>query len=129
MGTSNKISGIADDSKPNAGRIYDYFLGGDHNFEVDRIQGEKLKQFVPMVPKITRLICWFLGEAVRRLLSEGYTQFLDFASGLPVQDHIHQIAPQGTKVIYSDIDPITVAYANEIIGENPDVVYMQCGNA
>lgn len=126
MVTANKISGIADDTKPNAGRIYDYFLGGDHNFEVDRIQGEKLKQIVPMVPKIVRLIRWFLGEAIRKLLAEGYTQFLDFASGLPVQDHIHQIAQEGTKVIYSDIDPITVAYANEIIGHNPNVFYLQC---
>ena len=27
---------IVDASKPSAGRMYDYYLGGNHNFEVDR---------------------------------------------------------------------------------------------
>ncbi len=27
---------IVDASKPSAGRMYDYWLGGNHNFEVDR---------------------------------------------------------------------------------------------
>ena len=27
---------VVDASRPNAGRIYDYILGGSHNFEVDR---------------------------------------------------------------------------------------------
>lgn len=129
MTTSNNLSSLADDSRPNAGRIYDYFLGGDHNFEVDRMAAQQLLQESPYVPKMLRLLRWFLGEATRRLIKEGYTQFLDFASALPVQDHIHQIAPEGAKVIYSDIDPVTVAYAQDIIGENPNVRYVQCNAA
>ncbi len=31
-----EYSSIADTSAPNAGRIYDFLLGGHHNFEVDR---------------------------------------------------------------------------------------------
>ena len=99
---------IADASKPNAGRIYDYLLGGDHNFEIDRQAAEQLKAMVPEMPQWVRIVRWFLGEAVGRLLDEGFRHFLDFASGLPTVDHIHQIAPQETKVIYSDIDPVTV---------------------
>lgn len=120
------FSSIADDTQPNAGRIYDYLLGGDHNFEVDRIQAETILQLLPAVPKVLRLVRWFLGEAVRRLLEDGYTQFVDFASGLPVKDHIHQIAPPDTRVVYSDLDPITVAYAVEIIGDAPNVRYLRC---
>jgi hypothetical protein len=126
MAESQNISGIADDTRPNAGRIYDYFLGGNHNFEIDRMAAQKLLEVYPVVPKILKMLRWFLGEATRRLIDEGFTQFLDFASGLPVQDHIHQIAPRGTKVIYSDIDPITVAYAEKIIGDNPNVRYVHC---
>lgn len=115
---------IADATKPNAGRIYDYLLGGQHNFEVDRVAGEEMKKLMPVMPKMFRLIRWFLSEAVRRLSAEGYVQFVDFASGLPTVDHIHVVAPPGTKIIYSDIDPITVKYGEELVKELPDVRYI-----
>jgi hypothetical protein len=126
MSPTEPVSNIADASRPNAGRIYDYLLGGNHNFEVDRQAVQRLLQVMPDMPKWTRLIRWFLGEAVRRLLDEGFTYFLDFASGLPTVDHIHQISPKGTKVIYSDIDPVTVAYAQELIKGNPNVAFVEC---
>lgn len=115
---------ISDANTPSAGRIYDYFLGGRHNFEVDRIAAKALLKDVPGMTVGVRLIRWFLGVAVRRLSAEGFTKFLDFASGLPTVDHIHQVTPHGTKVIYSDIDPITVAYAQEIVKDLPDVAYV-----
>lgn len=122
----NDIRGIADASQPNAGRMYDYFLGGNHNFEIDRIAAKQVVEIAPFLPKLLKLIRWFLGEAIRKLADEGYTNFIDFASGLPTIDHIHQVAPEGTRVIYSDIDPVTVAYAQEIIGDNENVKYVQC---
>jgi O-methyltransferase involved in polyketide biosynthesis len=121
-----KFASIADASKPNAGRLYDYLLGGNHNFEVDRQAAEQVVKLVPFFPKLCKLVRWFLGEAVRRLSEEGYTQFIDFASGLPTVDHIHEVSPAGTKVIYSDIDPVTVAYGKEIIKDNPNVRYGVC---
>jgi hypothetical protein len=126
MTTNSNIPGIEDDTRPNAGRVYDFFLGGNHNFDVDREVAAKLLQVYPVLPKILKMLRWFLGQSIRKMLDEGFTQFIDFASGLPVQDHIHQIAPPGTKVIYSDKDEVTVAYANEIIKDNPDVVYLRC---
>jgi len=129
MSSENGHASIADASRPNAGRIYDYLLGGNHNFEIDRQAAEKLLQILPEAQQWFRLIRWFLGEAVRRLLEDGFTHFLDFASGLPTVDHIHQIAPKGTKVIYSDIDPVTVAYAKDIIKDNPNATYVECNVA
>ena len=126
MDNPTKHSSIADPSVPNAGRIYDYLLGGHHNFEVDRIQAENLLKIVPFMGQTLRLIRWFLGEATVRLLDQGHEKFLDFASGLPATDHIHQLAREGVKVIYSDIDPITVEYGREILGGNPWVKYVQC---
>ena len=35
---------IIDATKPNAGRVYDYFLGGKNHFEVDRQMAEELKK-------------------------------------------------------------------------------------
>ena len=126
MAEQDKFASIADSGKPNAGRIYDFLLGGNHNFEVDRQAAQQIIKVMPVFPKLFKLIRWFLGEAVRRLCAEGYTQFIDFASGLPTVDHIHEVAPAGTKVIYSDIDPVTVAYGQEIIKDNPNVRYLVC---
>jgi O-methyltransferase involved in polyketide biosynthesis len=126
MSPDSDFAGIADASRPNAGRIYDYLLGGNHNFEIDRQAAERLLDIAPEFRPVARLIRWFLGEAVRRLLDQGFRMFLDFASGLPTVDHIHQIAPKGTKVIYSDLDPVTVAYAQELIKDVPDVAFVEC---
>jgi hypothetical protein len=126
MSSNDAVSSIADASRPNAGRIYDYLLGGNHNFEIDRQAAQQLLQIVPEVPLLLRLIRWFLGEAVRRLVDQGFIHFLDFASGLPTIDHIHQIAPKGTKVIYSDIDSVTVEYGKEIISDLDGVAFVQC---
>ncbi len=126
MAPSDGFASIADASKPNAGRIYDYVLGGNHNFEVDRQAAEEAMKLHPGFPRTARTIRWFLGEAVRRLSADGFTQFIDFASGLPTVDHIHQVTPPGTRVVYSDIDPVTVAYGQEIIKDNPRVRYIVC---
>jgi len=122
MNQRDDLSGIADSSRPNAGRMYDYFLGGDHNFDIDRQAAQRVLEISPFMPDFMRLVRWFLGEATRRLCAEGFDKFLDFASGLPTMDHIHEVAPQGTKVIYSDIDPVTVAYAQE----NPEIRFVHC---
>ena len=119
-------SSIADTSVPNAGRIYDYLLGGHHNFEVDRQTAENLLEIAPFMPQVLRLIRWFLGEATRRLVAEGYDKFIDFASGLPTVDHIHHLAGPEAHVIYSDIDPVTVEYGREILKDNDKVRFVWC---
>jgi len=126
MAEEKNVREIADASVPNAGRIYDYLLGGHHNFEIDRQAANGVLQVAPHMSEFFRLIRWFLGEATRLLCDEGFDKFLDFASGLPTVDHIHNVAPEGTKVIYSDIDPVTVAYANEILGDHQNVHYVHC---
>jgi len=126
MPEENKAPSIADASTANAGRIYDYVLGGHHNFEVDRIAAKEILKLLPDYPELARYVRWFLGEAARRLAAEGFTRFVDFASGLPTVDHIHKVTPPGTKVIYSDIDPVTVAYGRDVIKDVPNARYMVC---
>jgi hypothetical protein len=100
---------VIDTSKPNAGRIYDYILGGSHNFEVDRQAAEGLLRLVPNIREGMRLQRWCLQDlAVELTEKRGFDIIIDFASGLPTNDHIHYVAPKGTTVIYSDYDPIIV---------------------
>jgi S-adenosyl methyltransferase len=75
-----------DTKRANVARVYDYWLGGDHNFLAD--QG--------------------LGRAVRLLAASGIRQFLDIGSGIPTQANVHEVAQQaapGSRVVYVDVDP------------------------
>lgn len=113
-----------DTTKPNAGRIYDYYLGGSHNFEVDRQAAEQLLKLMPSTRPGARLNRWFLYDVVERLAQQGFDAYLDLASGLPTQGYIHEIVPNA-RVLYTDHDPVTVAYGQEIIGDKPNVRYIQ----
>lgn len=117
---------VIDTSKPSAGRIYDYVLGGSHNFEVDRQAAEGLVKLVPFLREGARLQRWCLQDlAIELTEKRGFDVIIDFASGLPTNDHIHYVAPKGTTVIYSDYDPIIVEYAKEIIQDTPNVYFFQ----
>ena len=117
---------IVDTSRPSAGRVYDYLLGGHHNFEVDRIAAEQISALLPFAPKFVRLQRWCLQDlAVELTEKRGYDLLIDFASGLPTNDHIHHIVPPGTTVIYSDYDPVVVEYAREILADTPNVYFFQ----
>lgn len=121
-----KADSIIDTSKPSAGRIYDFLLGGHHNFEVDRIAAQQISTLLPFAPKAMRLQRWCLQDlAVELTEQRGYEVIIDFASGLPTNDHIHHVVPAGTTVIYSDSDPIVVEYAREILADTPNVYFFQ----
>lgn len=115
---------IVDTSRPSAGRIYDYYLGGNHNFEVDRQAAEKLLQILPFIRKFARLQRWALQDLATELTERrGFDVIIDFASGLPTNDHLHHVVPSGTTVIYSDYDPVVVEYAHEILKDTRNVYY------
>ncbi len=117
---------MIDASVPNAGRIYDYLLGGHHNFEIDRRVGDQIKELVPFLPKAMRLSRWCLQDVARTLTEErGFDTIIDFASGLPTMDHIHTAVAPGTTVIYSDHDPVAVEYGREILGDTPNAYYFE----
>jgi hypothetical protein len=121
---------IIDDSRPNAGRMYDYYLGGNHNFEVDRQAAEQVIKLLPFAPKGARLQRWALQDiAIELTQRRGYDVIIDFASGLPTNDHFHQIAPEGTTIIYSDYDPVVVEYAHDILGDIPNVYFFEANAA
>jgi hypothetical protein len=113
-----------DTSKPNAARVYDYLLGGSHNFEADRIAAEQLLTIMPSAKNGARLNRWFMLNAVQRLSESRFAYYLDLASGLPTDDYIHNLVPDA-RVLYNDIDPVTVAYARDMIGADARIMYMQ----
>lgn len=113
-----------DTTIPNAARIYDYTLGGTHNFEADRQAAEYMFSLVPSTRKWVKMLRVFLQEAATQLWEEGFTHFIDFASGLPTNDHTHSVLPEA-KIIYSDVDPLTVATAQQMVADKPNILYLE----
>ena len=112
-----------DTTKPNISRVYDYVLGGHHNFEVDRQAAENILKIAPSYPRWARLNRWFLQMVGERWAEQGRTQILDLASGMPTEGHFHTVVPDA-KIIYSDSDAMTVAYAEQVISGNGNVRYL-----
>jgi hypothetical protein len=108
--------------RPSAARVYDYFLGGAHNFAVDRELAEVIASMTPNVGDTMRANRAFLRRAVRFLVGEGITQFLDLGSGIPTVGNVHEIARQANptaRVVYVDIDPIAVSHSLAILAGDP----------
>jgi hypothetical protein len=107
---------------PNAARMYDYSLGGLHNFAVDREMVEKVVAMAPNARQIGLANRAFLGRFVRRMVSQGVRQFLDVGSGIPTLANVHEVAQQAdpeARVMYVDIDPVAVAHGRAILAGNP----------
>jgi SAM-dependent methyltransferase len=113
-----------DATKPSIGRIYDYVLGGHHNFEVDRVAAQNILKMFPSYPRWARLNRWFLQMMAERWNGEGFDQVLDLGSGMPTQGHVHTVMPRA-RVLYTDYDPMTVAYAGEVLGDDARVRFEQ----
>ncbi|MER7283418.1 SAM-dependent methyltransferase [Dactylosporangium sp. NPDC000244] len=116
-----------DISVPNAARMYDYSLGGFHNFAVDREMVERVVSMSPNARQIGLANRAFLGRAVRRLVASGVRQFLDVGSGIPTLASVHEVAQQAdpeARVMYVDIDPVAVAHGRAILAGNPNADVM-----
>src|SRR5258707_1900377 len=91
---------------PSAARVYDYFLGGAHNFAVDRALADEIARMTPDVGETMRANREFLRRAVRYLTEAGIRQFLDIRSGIPTVGNAHQIPPSlppGSRIAYPHI--------------------------
>lgn len=110
-----------DTKQANAARVYDYWLGGEHNFLADQDLGRSIAAVEPNVRAIARANRAFLGRAVRFLAGAGIRQFLDIGSGIPTEGNVHEVAQQadpGARVVYADIDPVAIAHSRAILAGN-----------
>ena len=113
---------------PSGARVYDYFLGGAHNFAVDRQLAEAIAAMTPDVGDTMRANRAFLRRAVRFLVAQGIDQFLDVGSGIPTVGNFHEVARRAnprSRVVYVDVDPIAVAHSQAILGDDPYTTVVQ----
>jgi hypothetical protein len=113
-----------DTGRPHTARIWNYWLGGKDNYEVDRAAGDRIRQLHPGIGEYARADRLFLGRAVRHLVGEvGIRQFLDIGTGLPTAGNTHEvaqrIAPQA-RIVYVDNDPLVLAHARALLTSTPE---------
>ncbi|MEU8617399.1 SAM-dependent methyltransferase [Streptomyces sp. NPDC048623] len=107
-----------DISVPSVSRMYDFYLGGSHNFEVDREAARKAMEFLPGLPKIMQANRAFMRRAVRHAVDNDVTQFLDIGSGIPTFGNVHEVAQAASdtaRVVYVDHDPVAVAHSRAVL--------------
>lgn len=114
-----------DIDQPSIARVYDFYLGGSHNFAADRAFAERVLVAEPNIKHIIQDNRAFLRRAVNFMLDQGIDQFIDLGSGIPTVGNVHEIAQAAnpaSRVAYVDIDPVAVAHSRAILDGNPNAI-------
>jgi hypothetical protein len=124
----NWVPAGVDTKKANIARVYDYWLGGTHNFLADQDAARAIAAVAPNAPLVGLANRAFLSRAVRYLSANGVSQFLDIGSGIPTQGNVHEVAQQANpqaRVVYVDIDPVAVAHSKAILSGNGNAAVIE----
>jgi hypothetical protein len=116
--------------RPTPARMYDYYLGGKDNFEVDRAAVEAIE---PRASDTLRNAAWenrrFLWRTVDHLARDrGITQFIDVGSGLPTRRNTHEVAQDvdpSARVVYVDNDPIVLSHGQALLAKNGNTAIVE----
>ena len=110
-----------DTTRPSVARVYDAILGGKDNFAVDRGVAAAAVKTMGDDGNGARLNRAALGRAVRYMVAQGVTQFLDLGSGLPTVQNTHQIAQtmnRASRVVYVDNDPSVFLHGQALLADD-----------
>lgn len=109
--------------KPSAARMYDYYLGGSHNFAADRQLAARTIEAWPDVAHLCQANRAFLTRSVTHLASIGIDQYLDLGSGIPTAGNVHEVVhainPRA-RVVYVDADPVAIAHSTALLEHVPE---------
>ncbi|NNH70720.1 SAM-dependent methyltransferase [Nocardia uniformis] len=109
---------------PHSARIWNYWMGGKDNYDIDRVVGDASLEIDPDISAMAVQSRQFLIRAVSFLASEvGLRQFLDIGTGLPTMQNTHEVAQSvsaESKVVYVDNDPLVLAHARALLTSTTD---------
>lgn len=115
-----------DPQRPSVARIYDYFLGGRHNFAADRQAAAVALAAMPQLPAAARINRDFLRRAVTTAAEAGVDQFLDLGAGIPAEGAAGENVPEmarrirpHARVVYVDLEPVAVVHARRLLAADP----------
>ncbi|MEA5359497.1 SAM-dependent methyltransferase [Amycolatopsis sp., V23-08] len=111
-----------DPNRASIARVYDAFLLGKDNYEIDREVLKQVRQAAPEAQDLAFENRGFLIRVCRFLAGQtGITQILDLGSGLPTAENTHQVVQRinpETRVVYVDNDPVVLAHGRALLEEN-----------
>ncbi|GLY65068.1 SAM-dependent methyltransferase [Amycolatopsis taiwanensis] len=109
--------------RPNVSRVYDWYLGGDNNYAIDREFGREALKLLPHARDVAQYNREFMVRAVRYALDEGIDQFLDIGSGIPTVTPVHELAHAANpeaKVVYVDNEAVAIAHGTHMLTNVPN---------
>jgi hypothetical protein len=113
-----------DTSVAHSARVWNYWLGGRDNYEIDRTVGDQVAETFPGIVDVARHVRLFLFRAVRYLVEDaGICQFLDIGTGLPTANNTHEIAQSlapESRIVYVDNDPLVLVHAQALLTSSPE---------
>lgn len=115
------MTSVPEASKASSARIYDYFLGGRFNYEVDREAAREFLAALPTARASARATRGLVLRAARFMAEQGIDQIVDVGAGIPTTPNVHEIVHSvqpKARVVYVDNDPIAIAYGQALRDED-----------
>jgi hypothetical protein len=113
-----------DTTKPHPARLYNFYLGGQHNYAVDRAAAAQVMKLLPETRDIVRANRAFLQRATWFLVADaGIDQFIDIGTGIPAAGSVHEVAHRidpEARVVYVDNDPVVHVHASALLAGQPN---------
>jgi len=116
-----------DPTTPSPARLYDYYLGGVNNFQVDRDAAERVRAVMPELSDAAWANRAFHQRASAWLAEQGIRQFIDIGSGLPTTGNTHEVVQktaEGARVVYVDNDPMVAAHARDLLADDGSTLFI-----
>ncbi|MBO0874854.1 MAG: SAM-dependent methyltransferase [Pseudonocardia sp.] len=110
-------------NKPNSARIWNYWMGGKDNYEIDQEVGDAYAEVFPGITTWAKQARQFIIRSVRYMAEAGVRQFLDIGTGFPVVQNTHEVAQSvapDAKIVYVDNDPVVLAHARALLTTTTD---------
>lgn len=117
-----------DVERPSAARMYDYYLGGSHNFPIDREVAEETIRAYPDARHLAHANRDYLRRVVTFLADAGVDQFLDLGSGIPTRNNVHEVAfwsNPSARTVYVDSDPVVIAHSSALLADVPTAIVVR----
>jgi SAM-dependent methyltransferase len=129
-GDSERVSlpVVIDTTKASIARVYDAFLDGRDNYEIDREVMKDVLRMAPHSKLVAKATRRWLARVICYLATVGIDQFVDCGSGIPTAENTHQVAQRynpDAVVVYVDIDPVVSTYGRALLVENDRTHFVQ----
>lgn len=118
----DRLPAELDLATPSTARVYDAYLGGDHNNRADRDFAERVRSMFPNSVRNAGENRNALLRGVRWAVGQGPRQVIDLGAGVPSHGSIHEAARSvdpAARVVYVDYEAVAYHAIEDSIAGDP----------